>query len=49
MRPLETSLFRLHPSRIKVAQEEEKEFQVPGDHLKHRFLDKTEVEFWACL
>ena len=31
-----------------AVQEEENEFQVPGDHLKHRFLNLTKVEFWDC-
>jgi len=47
MRPLETSLSRLHPIRILCWTREENEFRVPGDHLKHGFLDLTKVEFWA--
>ena len=28
--------------------ERKKMFPVPGDHLKHRFLDNTKDEFWTC-
>ena len=31
---------------LNCVQGEENEFRVPGDHLKHRFLDLTKVEFW---
>jgi len=47
MRPLETSLFRLYPSRIFSGHREENEFPVIGDFLNHQFLEITKVEFWA--
>ena len=46
MRPIETSLF-LTSSRILCWSMEVIYFSVPGDHLKHRFLDITKVDFWA--
>ena len=48
MRPLETLLFRLQQSRIFGWCRGKNDFPVFGDHLKHRFLDLTKVEFWAC-
>ena len=30
-----------------AGQEEEKEFPMPGDHLKHCSLELSKVEFWA--
>jgi len=29
-----------------ACKEAENEFTVPGDQLKHRFLDLTQVDFW---
>ena len=46
-RPLETSFLAINYFAFWSGQEEENEFRVPGDHLKHRFLDLTKVEFWA--
>ena len=47
MRALEISLSRIQQVAFWAGQEEENEFPVPGDYLKHRFLDLTKVEFWA--
>ena len=48
MGALERSLSRIHPSRISSWSKEENDFPVAGDHLKHRFLDVTKVEFLGC-
>jgi len=32
---------------FRAIQEEGNEFQVRGEHLKHRFLIRNQVEFWA--
>ena len=40
--------FKVTLDNLNCVQGEENEFRVPGDHLKHRFLDFTKVEFWAC-
>ena len=48
MRAHETSLSRIHKDAFYSGQEEENESAEPGEQLKHRFLDLTKVEFWAC-
>ena len=45
LRKRETSLFRPHPNRILAGQEAENDIAVPGDHLKHRFINITELHF----
>ena len=40
-----SSLSRPHPSHILLSSRAEIEFLVPGGHLKHRFLDLTQVGF----
>ena len=48
MRALETSLSRPQPSRaFWDGQDGENDFNVTCEHLKHCFLDFTQVAFWA--
>ena len=46
-RPLETSLYQPHLSRIWAGQEEENDFKDSWKHLNHRFIDFIQVEFWS--
>jgi len=49
MGALETSVSRIHRSRILSWSGGKNVFPEPGDNLKHCFLDLTKVEFWAFL
>jgi len=48
MRALEYHLLDFTKVAFRAGQEGENLFSERGDHLKHRFLDLTKVEFWAC-
>jgi len=43
----EISTFYLTQLAFWAGQEDENEFAVPGDRLKHPLLDLTQVLFWA--
>jgi len=47
MRAFEKSLSRLHSCRVLGWSGGRKWVPVQGDHYKHRFLEKTKIEFWA--